>query len=75
MTDLDCPPADPVEWEISHLLTCDLQPAFGAAVMTVRQVMVVTAQTAFEAHRKACVLLTSSPPFGSCVVERVGGGR
>ncbi len=65
MVDLNVPPAGPVAWTVwskSSVPGCDIG-------------VDVTAQTAFEAHRKACVLLTSSPPFGSCVVERVGGGK
>lgn len=86
-SELDTPPADPVEWLVRtkgpHRLAQQILRHGVHSVdwseVTVADVsgyrVTVEARTAWLAHVAACPQLPGSPPFGSCVVERVGGGR
>ncbi len=64
--ELDAPPADPVAWTVTVV-----GEGPDAGLMTGP----VYARLAFDAWRIASSWLPSAPPFGSCVVERVGGGK
>ncbi len=62
--ELDTPPAEPVAWTVQVVG----EPEAGLITGP------IYARTAFDAWRIASAWL-GSPPFGSCVVERVGGGK
>ncbi len=76
MVDLDSPPAEPVRWSIqfrpelgygAYFVEHDGKPAVVMAIGC--------GQTAWLAYLDAREGRPAMPPFGSCVVERVGGGK
>lgn len=72
--ELDSPPADPVEWLVRGPGSEGIH-GFDGKVMGWTDAKIVFAPTAWAAHVAACPELMGSPPFGSCMVTRLGGGQ
>ncbi len=74
MVDLDSPPAVPVDWDIRFTSGGTRPNLFGISAAIVFAVA-GRGQTAWLAYHDARERYPLLPPFGSCVVERVGGGK
>lgn len=72
--ELESPPSERVTWVVS-VPSLESKVVNGAGVvigMTAHFDIKVRALTAWLAHVAACPELPGCPPFGSCVVRRVG---